>query len=161
MSKDDKIRRLFILIGSLMLIVGAFMALTRGNPLDKDIGYVFLTNGTQKMEIDGYKYSYNSGDNQSEIEDFISIDKAKNIPEIDYVVNDENCQIKISYSKKDVNEIFYTVYDENFECVAERQSSLNMPGEIGKKFYVEASVNWGKGKKTVTVKYYFAINVKE
>lgn len=161
MSKEDKIRKILILIGSLMVIVGGIMILNRDNPLDKEIGYVFLTNGTQKMEVDGYKYSYNSGDKQSEIETFVSIDKAKNIPEIDYFVNDENCQIKVSYSKKDAHDISYAVYDENFDCVVDNQSALDLPGEAGKKFYVESSVNWGKGKKTVTVKYYFAINVKE
>ncbi len=160
MSKDDKIRRLLIFIGSMMVVIGSFMVLTRGNLLDKSIGYVIITNGSQRYEVEGYKYSYNSGDDNTVIEGFTDIEQAENISELDYYPNDENSQLKISYSKKETANISYKVYDESFECVIDSQPKLDMPGEIGKKYYIEASVDWGEERKNVTVKYYFAINVK-
>lgn len=160
MNKEERIRKLLIIIGSVMLIVGAYMALTRGNPIDEKIGYVFITNGFEKMEVKGHKYSYNSGDNISEIESFVSIDNAEDIPEIDYFPDNDDCKLLISYGDDYTGELSYSVFDENFNCIIDSMPTLSMPGEAGKKYYVQSSVNWGDKKKSVTVKYYFAVNVK-
>ncbi len=160
MNKEELIRKILIFVFFAVAVVGGFLMLTRGNPLDEKIGNVYITNGIVKMEVDGYKYSYNSGDNISEVEDFVIIDKATEIPEIDYFPNDENYKLQVAYSEEYAG-LSYSVYDENFECIIDSQPSLAMPGESGKKYYIESSVDWGSKKKNVTVKYYFAINVKE
>lgn len=160
MKKEELIRKILIFVFFAIAVVGGFMMLTRGNPLDKSIGNVFITNGSQRMEVEGYKFSYNNGDNVDEVEKFTSIDKAKEIPEIDYYPNDENCKLQVAYNEEYAGDLAYTVYDESFNCIVDSQPTLVMPGEFGKKYYVESSVNWGNEKKNVTVKYYFAINVK-
>lgn len=159
MNKDDKIRKIIILVCSAMAVIGGFMMLTRGNPLDKVIGRVIITNGVERMEIDGNKYSYNNGNGDiDKIENFISIKKAENIPEIDY--NSENGDnIAVSYSESYSGDLSYTVYDRDFNVLIENQPELTISGENGNKYYVEIGVNWGDNEKNITVKYYFAINI--
>lgn len=159
-DKYEKIRRLCIIIGSAMLVCGCFMMLTRGNPLDEVIGYVGVTNGSGIIEVPGYKYSYNSDDEQSLTENFTVIEDAVNIPEIDYYPDDENCNIAVSYTEEYVGKPLYTVYNDSLECIIDSKSSLEMSGESGEKYYIEVSVDWGKKDRSVTVKYYFVINIK-
>ncbi len=159
MKKDERIRKIIILIGSIMTIIGGFMMLTRGNPLDSVIGKVIITNGRERMQIDGYKYSYNKNDKSDSIETFIPITDADNIPEIDYVPDSED-QIAVSYSEKSyTGNLNYTVYDSDFNILIDNQPNLVMPAEKGKKYNIEVSVNWGEDESSVTVKYYFAINI--
>lgn len=161
MNKYEKIRRFCIIIGGFMAVCGAFMILTRGNPLEESIGYVGVTNGSQIIEVEGYKYSYNFSVEQSKIESFISIEDAEIIPEIDYYPNDENCNIAVSYTEEYTGKPCYSVYNDSFECLIDSETNLEIPGETGKKYFVEASVDWGEKEKNITVKYYFAINIKE
>lgn len=160
MKKEERQRKLIILIASAIAVIGAFCMLTRGNPLDKAIGRVIITNGLERMEIDGYKYSYNGKNGSDKLENFIPITNAENIPEIDYYPDSEN-NIAVSYSDKYTGDLSYTVYDSGFGILIENQPNLAMPGEIGGKYYVEVGVNWGEAEKNVTVKYYFSINIAE
>lgn len=143
-----------------MVVCGAFMMLTRGNPLDESIGYVGVSNGSEIISVDGYKYSYNNNDEENKTENFVTIENADEIPQIDYFPNDEKSKIEISYTEDYAGKPTYAVYDESFNCIIEAQPNLQMPGEAGKKYYIEASVDWGNEDKSVTVKYYFAINIK-
>ena len=144
-----------------MVVCGAFMMLTRGNPLDEAIGYVGVSNGYEIISVDGYKYSYNTREDENKTDNFISIENAEDIPQIDYFPDDENCKIEISYTEDYTGKPTYAVYSDSFEPIIEAQPNLQMPGETGKKYYIEASVDWGDKDKNVTVKYYFAINIKE
>lgn len=160
MNKEERIRKIIILIGSVMVIIGGFLMLTRGNPLDKVIGRVIITNGVDRMEVEGYKYSYNNKNNSDKLENFIPITEADNIPEIDYHSKSDN-NIAVSYSEDYAGDLSYTVYDSDFNVLIDAQPNLTMPGENGKKYYVEIGVNWGEEKKNVTVKYYFSINITD
>ena len=161
MSKYERIRRLCIIIGSLMVVVGAFKMLTRGNPLDESIGYVGVSNGSRIISVDGYKYSYNFDDEQSKLDSFVTIENAEVIPEIDYLINDEHCNLSVSFTDESTGKPSYAVYNESFECIIESQPDLEMPAELDKKYYIEVSVDWGDKDNNVTVKYYFAVNIKE
>ncbi len=161
MKKEERIRKLIILIAFVTALIGGICMLTRTNPLDKQIGRVIITNGINRMQIDGYKYSYNNKDNSDKIETFIPITDADDIPEIDYFPDSEN-NISISYNKESyTGDLSYTVYDSDFNIIIADQPSLTMPGENGKKYFVEIGVNWGEEDKNVTVKYYFSINIAE
>lgn len=159
MKNEEKLRKLIIMIASIIAVIGGYAMLTRGNPIDKMIGKLIITNGVERIQIDGYKYSYNIKDKTDINEDFITINNVENIEEIDYYPNGNN--IAISYSEEYVGDLSYTVYDSEFNAIIEKQPNLVMPGEIGKKYYIEVGVNWGSSQKNVTVMYYFAINIAE
>lgn len=160
MNKEERLRKLIIIISAAFAVIGGFLMLTRGNPLDKAIGKVIITNGIERMEVKGYKYSYNNKNESDILENFIPITDAQNIPEIDYYPDSEN-NIAVSYSDKYTGNLSYTVYDSDFNIMIENQPNLTMPGESGKKYYIEIGVNWGEDEKNITVKYYFAINIVE
>lgn len=160
MNKYEKIRRLCIIVGSVMLVLGCYMMMTRGNPLDEMAGYVGVSNGREIISVDGYKCSYNYDDKSDKTDNFVTIEKAENIPQIDYYPTDENYKLEVSFTEDYSQKPTYKVYDESFNCIVEEQSNLQMPGEIGKKYYIELSVDWGNKSKNLTMKYYFAINIK-
>jgi len=161
MKKYEKIRIFCIIIGSVMLVLGCYMMMTRGNPLDEMAGYVGVSNGKEIISVDGYKYSYNNGNNSDKTDNFVTIENAENIPEIDYYPGNDNYKMEVSFTEDYSQKPTYKVYDEDFNCIVEEQSNLQMPGEIGKKYYIELSVDWGKKNKSLTIKYYFVINIKE
>lgn len=144
-----------------MVVCGGFMILTRGNPLDEYVGYVGVSNGYEIISVDGYKYSYNYGEEENKTENFVTIESADEIPQIDYFPNDKNCKIEISYTEDYTGKPTYAVYNEKFECIIKPQTKLQMPGAAGNKYYIEATVNWGTKDKNLTMKYYFAINITE
>ncbi|MGN0612699.1 MAG: hypothetical protein ACI4JB_02250 [Porcipelethomonas sp.] len=161
MKHEDRIRKACIILGSAAAICGGFMMLTRGNPADKAIGTVVVSNGVEPIAVDGYKYSYNNGGEESRVENFVTIENAPDIPEVDYNPDSEDGGISVSYSDEYTGELSYTVYDSQFNRIVDSQPGLEMPGERGEKYYVEIGVDWGEEEKSVTVKYYFAINIKE
>lgn len=161
MKKEERLRKLIIVIASVIALIGGFRMLTRGNPLDKQIGKVIITNGIDRIQIEGHKYSYNNKGNSDKIESFVPITDANDIPEINYFPDSGN-NIAISYNKESyTGNLSYTVYDSDFNIIIAEQPSLTMPGENGKKYFVEIGVNWGEPEKNVTVKYYFSINIAE
>lgn len=158
MKKEERLRKIIIIIASIIALIGGYSMLTRENPIDEMIGKVIITNGQDRIYLDGYKYSYNKKNKSDKMDDFIPIKEAKDIPEINYSPNNEN-NIAISYSDDYTGNLSYTVYDSEFNVIIDNQPNLVMPGEAGKKYFVEIGVNWGESKKNVTVKYYFSINI--
>lgn len=132
--------------------------LTRGNPLDKEIGTVIITNGTERMEVSGYKVSYNSNGKIRKVEN-PDLSTVTDIPSIDYRIGQEGSGISVSYSDSYTGDLLYSVYDENMNLITEKQSSLTVSGKQGERYYTEIVVNWGNKNEYVTVKYYFIINI--
>lgn len=151
-------RKVCIIIFSLVFLCGAFMMLTRGNPLDKEIGTVIITNGTERMEVSGYKVSYNSNGKIRKVEN-PDLSTVTDIPSIDYRIGQEGSGISVSYSDSYTGDLLYSVYDENMNLITEKQSSLTVSGKQGERYYTEIVVNWGNKNEYVTVKYYFIINI--
>ena len=146
-------RKICIIISFAVFAIGVFMMLTRGNPLDKSIGSVIITNGKERFEVPGYTISYNTDKKTREVEHPEISDLLSDLPNISY---DEG--ISVSYSEK-FADVFYSVYDENMNPVVENQSSLKLSGNENTKYYVEILVNWGNNTESVSVKYYFIINL--
>jgi hypothetical protein len=161
MKKEERIRWIIIIISAAVALLGAFLIMTRGNPLDEAIGDVVVTNGRQRVVINGVKYSYNDEDSSKKSDIYVPIEKAEGIPALDYDMNDENCNISVSYSDEYTGDIIYTVYDTDFNEILTDQKNLTIPAECGKEYYISAKVNWGDEDKNVTVMYYFKINVLE
>ncbi|MGN1482117.1 hypothetical protein [Porcipelethomonas sp.] len=150
-------RKICIMISLAVFAAGIFMMLTRGNPLDKSIGTVIITNGKERLEVPGYTVSYNTDSKIKEVEHPEMSDVLSDLPDIDYNSDGEG-GISVSYSDK-FTDVSYSVYDENMKPVAENQSSLKLSGSESTKYYVEILVNWGSKKENVAVKYYFIINI--
>lgn len=141
-----------------VFLCGIFMMLTRGNPLDKKIGTVIITNGSDRVEVPGYKVSYNTDGKSRQVEN-PDMSEVTDIPSINYDINKEGSGISVSYSDSHTGDLLYSVYDENMNIVTENQTSLSISGKQGEKFYTEILVNWGSKDENVTLKYYFIINI--
>ena len=61
-------RKILIAVFFGIFLLGAFLSLTRGNPLDKSVGSVIVTNGEERFEVSGYKVSYNNGNKSRNVE---------------------------------------------------------------------------------------------
>lgn len=151
-------RRICIVVSLLIFMCGVFMMLTRGNPLDKKIGTVVITNGTERMEVSGYKVSYNSNGKTRKVEN-PDLSTVTDIPSIDYKIGQEGSGISVSYSDSYTGDLLYSVYDEKMNLITNKQTALRISGKQGERYYTEILVNWGNKKENVTVKYFFIINI--
>lgn len=134
------------------------MSLTRGNPVDKEIGTVVISNGSDKLKIEGHKFCYNSDDKKREIE-CPEISELTEIQYIEYDADGEETGLSVSFSDKYTGNVLYNVYDEKLELIEEKQESLEISGDAGTAFYIEMFVNWGDDNENVTVKYYYKIKI--
>ena len=159
MKKKELIKKIFTGFFIMIALLGALLIITRGDPADSAIGDVVVTNGYDRSALDCHKYSYNDKNGSRKIDTFLPVDKAYNIPILKYDPNDSGCSIAVSYSESYNGELCYTVYDDSFNVVVDKQSSLTMPVENGKNYYVEIAVDWGEEDDTVTCKYYFEIDI--
>lgn len=144
-------RKILIAVFLSIFLLGAFLSLTRGNPLDKFVGSVIVTNGEERFEVTGYKVSYNNGNKSRNVENPELKDVTDSLKTIGY-----GDGISVSYSDK-FTDISYSVYDEDMNPIIRNESSLKISGSEGKKYYVEILVNWGNKSESVSEKYYFII----
>ena len=159
MKKNELIKKIFTTLFIIIAFMGALMIIMRGDPADSAIGDVVVTNGYDRIVLDCHKYSYNDKNGSRKIDTFLSVDKAYNIPTLKYDPNDSGCSMAVSYSESYNGDLSYTVYDDGFNVISEPQTSLTMPVETGKNYYVEITVDWGEDDDTVTCKYYFEVNI--
>lgn len=154
MSEQVK-KRIFFIIAAAICALGVWGTLTRKDPIEKNIGYVYLRNGDDVQSLNGYK-AETLYKGKSKKYDYPALQsKSDEIPVI--VVTEENSgNISVSYSD-DNYKTAYNLYNSEFNPISENSERLELPSETGELYYIEASVVWGSDKENVTMKYYFSI----
>lgn len=148
-------KRIFFTIAVVICALGFFGTLTRKDPVEKNIGYVYLSDGDKVETLQGYKTKVNYNGRVSKYEYPQLAEKVDKLVTID--VTEENmADMTISYSD-DNYKAEYTLYDSEFNAISEKTSGLELPSQTDKTYYVSILVKWGSEKQNVSMIYYFSI----
>lgn len=149
-------RRICFAIAAAVFLLGIWGTLTRKDPIEKNIGEVYVYDGTREAKLKGHKVSINRNGKKSEY-DYPDIKaEADRILKINSSP-ESGGNMKLSYSGKYYSESLYTVYDSDFNEVSGQQTSLNVPGDSGGLYYISVSVLWGNEDENVNMIYYFSV----
>lgn len=149
-------RKIFLIISVMIFMLGVWGTLTRKDPVEKNMGYVYLSEGDKATSLKGHKVSiyyygktkkYDYPDIKSEI---YNIYKAN--------VSQENSdKISLSYSKAYYGDVTFNLYDSDLNLISENETTLNIPGISGEIYYISVSVLWGAEKENINMIYYFSV----
>lgn len=151
---DEALRRILLLISVAVFLIGIALVLNRNSNSNKYIGTVFVMSGEQSEELDGFKIQKQYKD---EIKDYdplplSDIIKLDNIPSF---VQNENTAV--SFTGNYICDVFYSVYDMNFEPVYTDKTSLSIPTKNKDGYIITIDVKWGRSKNNATLRYYFTV----
>lgn len=141
----------------MIFLCGVWGTLTRKDPVEKNVGRVYLFNDEKEKVLKGYKTdTYVNGKSKSyEYPDIIQV--KNELYEVSASPESEN-KFNIGYSRDYVGDVLYDVYDSDMNLVSDDVPELNISGNESEKFYVSASVVWGTEKENITMIYYFSIS---
>lgn len=149
-------RKICFAIAAAIFLLGVWGTLNRKNPIEKNIGHVYIFDGKKETALKGHKVSINSNGKKFDY-DYPDI---KSKSDKLYKINaspDNNDNMKLSYSEKYYGDVLYNVYDSNFNEVSVNQTSLNIPGDSEGLYYISLSVSWGNENENVNMIYYFSV----
>lgn len=151
-------RKLCFAAAAFIFMFGIFLTVTRKDPIEKYIGYVYLSDGENETALKGYKIKalknkkvveYKQIDIKEILDDLYDINVSK----------ESKSNIKLSFRKDFTGKIKYNIYNDRFELISEAQEKLYFSGDKKGKFYVSVDVNWGSKKENILVRYYFSVNI--
>lgn len=151
-------RKLCFAAAAFIFMLGIFLSVTRKDPIEKYIGYVYLSDGENDTVLKGYKIKALIN---KKVVKYKLID-IKEISDDLYEINvteDSKSDVKLSFRKDFTGKIKYNIYNESFELISEAQEKLYFSGDKKGKFYVSVDVNWGNKKENILVRYYFSVNI--
>ena len=148
-------KRIFFTIAAIIFALGIWGTLTRKDPIEKNIGYVYLNDGEEIFTLNGYKTETNYKGKIKKY-DFPDLqEKSDEVPSV--VVTEENISdMNVSYSDNNYK-AEYTLYDSDFSLISENMSRLELPSETDKTYFISVSVLWGSKDENVNMIYYFSI----
>ena len=142
-----------------VFVLGIFFDLNKKDPIEKNIGYVYLICGENETALKGYKVSSLSNNRKTEYEQIDLKEIADNLYEISVTDNDKP-DIKLTFRKNFTGAVKYDIYDDSFNIISESQENIYFSGSEKKgKYYISVGVNWGSKKENILVRYYFAVNI--
>lgn len=149
-------RKICFAIAAAVFLLGVLGVLNRKDPIEKNIGNVYINDGTSEIALKGHKVSVNRNGKKSEY-DYPDI---KTEADRIYKINsspESSGSMKLSYSGKCHIESLYSVYDSDFNEISGQQTSLNIPGDSAGLYYVSISVLWGNENENINMIYYFSV----
>lgn len=106
-------RKLCFTAAAFVFVLGIFLTLTRKDPIEKNIGYVYLICGENETALKGYKVSSLSNNRKTEYEQIDLKEIADNLYEISVTDNDKP-DIKLTFRKNFTGAVKYDIYDDSF-----------------------------------------------
>ncbi len=154
-SKKEKVQsRIVALIAMTVLLLGVAGILHRNNSATKFMGTVYVVTSTESVEIEGITY-------EKQYEDKITEFDVKPLNELSGAMKEFNQNgsenVAVSFTGVHEGDIFYTVYDMEYNPVYEDKTSLEVPMTLDDGCIVQIEVKWGKPKNNITTRYYFKI----
>ena len=138
-------RKLCFTAAAFVFVLGIFLTLTRKDPIEKNIGYVYLICGENETALKGYKVSSLSNNRKTEYEQIVT--------------DNDKPDIKLTFRKNFTGAVKYDIYDDSFNIISESQENIYFSGSEKGKYYISVGVNWGSKKENILVRYYFAVNI--
>lgn len=149
-------RKICIAISTAIFLLGVWGVLTRKDPVEKNIGIVYLSDGENEIALKGYKVSVNRNGKSTEY-DYPGIsEKSESLYNISTSA-ENNSEMKLSFHKDFCGDILYDLYDVGFNEIYQKQNTLNVPAESGGVYYAAVNVKWGTENENVSMIYYFSI----
>ena len=116
-------RKLCFTAAAFVFVLGIFLTLTRKDPIEKNIGYVYLICGENETALKGYKVSSLSNNRKTEYEQIDLKEIADNLYEISVTDNDKP-DIKLTFRKNFTGAVKYDIYDDSFNIISESQENI-------------------------------------
>lgn len=149
-------RKIFFAIAVTVFLLGVWGILTRKDPVEKNIGYVCLTEADKATVLKGHKTAlyYHGKTNEY---DYPEIQSEKDNIYQANVSQENSDKMSISYSKQIYGDASFNLYDSDLNLISENETTLNIPGVSGEVYYVSVSVFWGSENENINMIYYFSI----
>ncbi len=152
-------RKILISFFAMIFLIGVWGAFTRKGPIEKNIGYTYLSDGEKTVSLDGYKVSsYMNGKNKKY--NYPDIQSKKNNLNKVNVSKENSNNMTLSYSKEHYGDVTYSLYDSEFNVILDNENALTVPGDADSLYYVSVLVSWGSEKQNVSMVYYFSIQTE-
>lgn len=149
-------KKLCFAFAVMIFMLGVWGTLTRKDPIEKSIGYTYVSDGENTNGIKGYKAAVSRGGKIRNYE----YPEIKEVADKLYKVSvtpETSSRLTVSYSKEHYGDVYYSLYDSGFNTVSENETQLNVPTSGGELYYVSLSVLWGNEKENVNMIYYFVL----
>lgn len=149
-------RKIFLAIAIMVFMLGVWGILTRKDPIEKNIGYVYLTEADKATALKGHKVSVNYHGKTSEY-DYPEISSEKDKIYRASISQENSDKMSLTYSKETYSDAVFNLYDSDLNLISENETTLNIPGVSGEVYYVSVSVFWGSENENVNMVYYFSV----
>lgn len=149
-------RKIFLAIAIMVFMLGVWGILTRKDPIEKNIGYVYLIEADKATALKGHKVSVNYHGKTSEY-DYPEISSEKDKIYRASISQENSDKMSLTYSKKTYGDAVFNLYDSDLNLISENETTLNIPGVSGEVYYVSVSVSWGSESENVNMVYYFSV----
>lgn len=149
-------RKIFLAIAIMVFMLGVWGILTRKDPIEKNIGYVYLTEADKATALKGHKVSVNYHGKTSEY-DYPEIASEKNKIYRASISQENSNKMSLTYSKTTYGDAVFNLYDSDLNLISENETTLNIPGVSGEVYYVSVSVFWGSENENINMVYYFSV----
>lgn len=151
-------RKIILAISVMVFLMGVWGILTRKDPVEKNIGYVYLTEADKVTALKGHKVSVNYYGKTNDY-DYPEIQSEKDNIYKASISQENSDKMSLSYSKQINGDAIFNLYDSDLNLISENETTLNIPGVSGEVYYVSVLVSWGSEKENINMIYYFSVQI--